>query len=230
MRLLLSSLLASAILPAAAQAQQAPADGSPHSMVALGAAVVPEYDGADTMRVLPFALGEVRWGGVDFQLRGQGLRIDLVSDPRLAIGPVIGARLPRNNVDGRVGLLPEIDTAVEAGGFVGYRIGGDRTGQGSVQVELSVVHDVTRTHNGLLATASAGYAAIRQPKGFLSLDVQTTWANRDYTRTYFGVDPADAARSGLRVYRPGSGFRDVGAGLTGRRWQPAAGIGMSYRF
>lgn len=37
--------------------------------------------------------------------------------------------------------------------------------------------------------------------------------NADYTRTYFGISAADALRSGLAAYRPGSGFRDVGAGL-----------------
>ncbi|WP_375284132.1 MipA/OmpV family protein [Sphingobium yanoikuyae] len=264
MRILLPITIACGmILPCtSAYAQQAPADGSSHGMVAVGVGVVPEFDGADDVRVLPFVTGEVSIGRATVQLRGQGLRVDLAADPRFAIGPVIGARLPRNDADGAVGLLPEIGTAIEAGGFVGYRLGGNQYGQGSIQLELSLVHDVSNTHDGLLATASASYAAVRTPDFFLSLDAQTTWANADYTRTYFGIDDPAAAASGLSAYRPGSGFKDVGAGLTagywfsrrfgviaragasylvgdaadspvteeGRRWQPAGGIALSYRF
>lgn len=246
-----------------AQAQQvARDDGAPHGMVALGAGVVPEFDGSGDVRPLPFATADIRWSGVNFQIRGPGVRVDLVSDPRFAFGPVVALRLPRNDADGRLGLLPEIDTAIEAGGFVGYRIGGDQFGQGAVQLELSLVHDISNTHDGLLATGSASYAAVQNHDMFVSFDLQTTFANANYSRTYFGIDQAGAATSGLAAYRPGSGFRDVGGGVTagywlserlgviaragatylvgdmadspvveeGRRWQPAGGLMLSYRF
>lgn len=254
---------AAALTTTAAHAQQGPRDdGSPHGMVAIGAGVVPEFDGARDMRVLPFGMADIRLGGVSFQMRGIGARIDLASDPRFGIGPVVGPRLPRNDADGPVGLLPEIGTAIEAGGFVGYRIGGDQFGQGSVLMELTVLQDVSDTHNGMLATASASYAAIQNRDMFLSLDVQSTWANSDYTRTYYGIDEADAAIAGLSSYQPGSGIRDIGGGVSagywfserfgliaragatylvgdvadspiadeGRRWQPAAGLLLAYRF
>ncbi|HTG39196.1 MipA/OmpV family protein [Sphingomonas sp.] len=264
MRILLPITLACGMaLPyTAADAQQAPSDGAPHGMVAVGVGAVPEYDGADDVRVLPFVMGEVTIGRTAVQLRGQGLRVDLAADPRLAIGPVVGARLPRDDANGAVGLLPEIGTAIEAGGFVGYRFGGGQYGQGALQVELSLVHDVSDTHDGLLATLGTSYAAVRTPDFFVSLDAQTTWASADYTRTYFGIDAAAATASGLPAYRPGSGFKDLGAGVTagywfsrrfgvigragasylvgdaaespvtdeGRRWQPAGGLGLSYRF
>lgn len=215
MRLLLPLTIACvALYPGLAAAQQMSDDGLPHGQAALGAGVAPEYDGSDELRVIPFALADVRWRGLTFEVRGLRGRVDLASDSRFAIGPVIGARLDRNNVDGPVGLLPEIDTAVEAGGYVGYRFGGDELGQGSLQVELSVLHDISRTHNGLIATANASYAALRGVDSFVSFDVQTTWASADYTRTYFGVAAADAVTSGLAAYEPGSGFRDIGLGLS----------------
>jgi MipA family protein len=211
---LIATIACASALPGVATAQQIPSDGSPHGQIALGAGVAPDYDGSDEVRAIPFVLGDVRYRGVTFEFRGLRGRVDLASDPRFSIGPVVGARLNRNNVDGPAGALPDIDTAVEAGAFVGYRFGGDEFGQGSIQTELSVTHDVSGTHDGLLATASAGYAAIRNPDMFLSFDLQTTWANADYSRTYFGITPDAAAVSGLSAYRPGSGFRDVGAGLS----------------
>jgi MipA family protein len=208
------ALCCAGFLPAVVSAQQVPSDASPRGQVAIGAGVAPDFDGSRDVRAIPFLLGDVQYRGVTFEFRGLRGRVDLASDPRFAIGPVIGARLNRHDVEGPVGLLPEIDTAVEAGGFVGYRFGGDQYGQGSVLTELTVVHDVSRTYNGLVATGSASYTAVRTPDTFVSVDVQASWANADYSRTYFGIAPADAVRSGLPEYRPGAGFRDVGAGLT----------------
>lgn len=263
MRLLSTALIAvTAALPNIAAAQEGPPDDQPHGQVAVGAGLAPDYEGSDDLRVIPFVLADIRWAGVTLEMRGLRARVDLASDPRLSLGPVIGARLERGDVDGPVGLLPELDTAIEAGGYVGYRFGGDQLGQGSVQVELSVVHDISEVHEGLLATASTSYMAVRQPDSFLSFDLQTTWADSDYTRTYFGISSADAATSGLAAYDPGAGFRDIGAGVNagyyfsrslgilgrvganyligdaadspvtdqGSRWQPFAGVTLSYRF
>ncbi|MBB5986800.1 MipA/OmpV family protein [Sphingobium lignivorans] len=220
MRLLVSTLLVcgTALSATGVHAQEASPDTPSRGIVAVGAGIVPEYDGASDMRVLPFVTGEIRLGIVSLEMRGQRLRLDLNPGSRLSFGPAIGLRLPRDDADGSVGLLPEIDTAIEAGGFVGYRIGGDRFGQGSVQMDLTVVHDVSDTHKGLIATATASYAAIRNPVFSLSLDAQAGWANADYARTYFGIDEAAAAASGLPAYRPGAGFRDVGAGVTASYW------------
>jgi outer membrane protein len=203
-----------ACLPSTVTAQVSPPGDTPHGQVAAGAGIAPAYDGSSDVRVIPFVLADVRWQGISFEFRGLRGRADLAADPRFAIGPVIGARLDRSHVSGPIGLLPEIDTAIEAGAFIGYRFGGDQLGQGSLQLDLTAVHDVSRTYNGLLAIASASYAAVRKSNTFITVDVQTTWANADYSRTYFGISAPEAVQSGLAAYQPGSGIRDVGAGLS----------------
>lgn len=236
MRIFLSTMLAcpfAALSVGASQAQEAEADASPHGVIAIGPGVAPEFDGSKDVRVLPAVLADVHWRGVNLQIGGQGLRADIASDPRLAFGPVVSVRLPRDDAEGRVGLLREIDTAIEAGAFVGYRFGGDASGQGALQTDLSVVRDVSGAHEGLLATARASYAAVRTDKFSLSLDARTTWVNQDYARTYFGVTPAEAGASGLAAYRPGSGIRDVGVNVTAGYWFSQrfgimGGIGANY--
>lgn len=236
MRIFLPTMLAwtFAVLNAGvSQAQQIEADISPHGVIGLGAGVFPEFDGSKDVRVLPALFADIRWRGINIQAGGQGLRADIVSNPRLAFGPVIGARLPRNNADGRVGLLPEIGTAIEAGAFIGYRLGGDEKGQGALQTELSVVHDVSGTHDGLLATARVRYAALRSDQFSLSLDAQTTWVNGDYARTYFGITPVEAATSGLAAHHPGPGIRDIGMSMAAGYWFSQkfgvmGGVGASY--
>lgn len=227
MRILLSIMFAGgmALATSVANAQTAGADRSPHGMVAIGAGFLPDYDGADQISVLPFVLADIRWRDIDFQLRGQSARMDLTPNSRFAVGPVLGVRLSREDVDGPVDLLPELDLAIEAGAFIGYRFGGDQSGQGSLQTELSLVQDVSSVHDGLLATASASYALIRQRDIFLTFDAQATWANQDYARAYFGVEEVDAATSGLNVFRPGAGFRDVALGLSAGYWfSPSFGV------
>src|SRR3546814_5745186 len=108
--------------------------------------------------------------------------------------------------------------AIEAGAYVGYRFGGDADGQGSVQLDLTVLQDVSGTHDGFLATTLATYAAVRRRDVFVSIDAQLTYANKDYSRTYFGGSAADSSLSGLREHQPGSGLRDVGAGVTIGYW------------
>lgn len=216
MRLLSIAILQCALIAPTSNAfaQDSSSEWQRSSVIAIGVGAGPEHDGADGLRILPFVYGDINIDDVRIQARGQGLRVDLVRDPRLSIGPVIGARLPRDLEEGPVALLPEIGMAIEAGGFVGYRFGGDATGKGSLQLELSMVHDISDTHRGFVATASASYAAILTTEFFLSVDTQTSWASADYTQTYFGIDNEGAADSGLAAYDPGAGFRDIGAGLT----------------
>ncbi len=214
LRLLLPTLVVSVLmLPGAVLAQEDPARG----VVAIGPGVMPEYDGSDDLRLIPFVMTDVRWRGMTFEFRGLRGRADLAPDSRLELGPVVSGRLT-SDAEGAVGRLPEIDTAFEVGGYIGYRFSGDMSGQGSIETELTVVQDVSGAHDGLLATASVSYAAIRRSDLFVSLDLQSTWADADYTRTYFGIDEADALVSGLDAYRPDAGVRDVGFGVTAGYW------------
>jgi outer membrane scaffolding protein for murein synthesis (MipA/OmpV family) len=51
-----------------------------------------------------------------------------------------------------------------------------------------------------------------------SFSAFTTWADSDYHETYCGVDANDAARSGLDVYDPDDGIKDVGLNV-GANWR-----------
>ncbi len=257
------SLLICLLSTAAAQAQTAASDSTPRGFIAGGVGVTPEFDGAEDLRVLPFGVADVYWRGLTLELRGLRGRVDLVSDPRIGAGPVFNVRLARDDADGAVGRLPEIDRAIEAGAFVSFQLGPESFGQPLLQFELTALHDVSDTHEGFLAGVQVFYALLRGPDVSIALDAQMNYADQDYTATYFGVSSPDAGASGLRAHSPGSGLRDVGAGMTinylfpdsrfgilgrlgglyllgdsadspvveeGRRWQPTAGVAVSYRF
>lgn len=233
--------------PAAAQEQVPPTaaqerpvddddDGGAHGFFAVGPGAVPKYDGADKYELIPFAIMDVEWKNIEFQLRGLGARANLLADSAWQVGPAVNLRFKRDSSkdgDGRVKFLNDIDTAVEVGGFVGYRFGGDPTGLGEVTVDLTVLKDVKDGHDGTTATARASYGAYRSRKLFVNVDTQANFGDAKYTRAYFGVTPQEALRSGLAAYRPKGGLTDVGAGVTlgyqfSERWGVLARLGADY--
>lgn len=210
--------------------------GGAHGFFAIGPGAVPAFDGAKKYQLIPLMIGNVEWKGVEVQLRGLGARVDLLGDSRVQIGPVFNFRQKRNSSldgSGRVKLLNDVDSAVELGGFVGYRFGGNRYGQGEVAVDVTLTKDVNDGHDGLIGSAQVSYAVYRSEKFFLNVDAQTSFADKKYMRAFFGVTPIEASRSGLTAYRPNGGIKDAGAGLTAGyqfnlKWGLIARAGASY--
>lgn len=223
---------------AATQEQQTPAGdgGGVHGFLAVGPGAVPKYDGANKYELIPFAVMDLRWKNVEFELRGLGARANLLADSAWQVGPAVNLRLKRDSSKdghGPVRALDDIDTAVEVGGFVGYRFGGDQTGLGAVTIDLTVLKDVKDGHEGMTATTRASYGAYRSRKLFVNVDTQASYGDAKYMRAYFGVTPQEAVRSGLPAYRPKGGVSDVGAAVTlgyqfSERWGVLARLGADY--
>jgi len=203
--------------------------------IALGVAGQPRYDGSDKYQVSPLAFANVKWQGLELQLRGTRARVDLLAESPFQIGPAVGMRANRYNNDatGAVARLADIKTGIEVGGYVGYRFGGDEHGRGEIGFDLTVLKDVNDAHNGIVAIGQVSYAAVRKSRFFMDVDAQTTFGSRKYMQTYFGITPEQSAVSGLAAYRPGAGLRDVGTGITAgyqfnSRWGLISRIGGSY--
>jgi MipA family protein len=184
--------------------------------VGLGGGVLPRYEGADRYQFSPFAIATVEWKGMELQVRGLRARLNLVDNGSMLIGPAIGTRGNRNADDTPFELdgLDRIGRPIEIGGFVGYRLGGDENGRGEVGFDVTVLKDVNHAHDGFTVSSQISYAAIRSGRLFADFDVQSTFGDRRYMRTYFGVTSAESARTGLPTYRVGSGVRDIGLGVT----------------
>lgn len=211
-------------------------DSGPHGFVAIGPGITTKYDGADTYQLIPFGIADVRWKGLEFELRGLRARLDVLGNSPIQIGPAVNLRFKRDSAQdgsGGVKLLNNVDSAVEVGGFVGYRFGGDEKGQGEVALDLTVLKDINDGHDGLTATAQISYAALRTQRVFVNVDAQANYADKKYMRAYFGITPEESIRSGLAAYRPDGGLRDLGAGLTvgyqfSPRWGLIARAGANY--
>ncbi|WP_299328864.1 MipA/OmpV family protein [Parasphingopyxis sp.] len=180
------------------------------------AAVGPTYQGSDNYRVLPLPSLRGRVSGFDFATRGPGLTVDLIRESRpgdvnLILGPVARARFDRNGGinDDPVEALGDVDIAFELGGTAGVAISGifDRTD--AITLQTDITFDVAGGHGGTVISPSIAYRRV-VGAAFVNIGVSANWADDDYHDTYFSIDAAGSAASGLPQFAASSGFQDIG--------------------
>lgn len=175
--------------------------------IGAGAGFAPDYEGSEDYKAVPLLLARVQRNEIFVTLEANTLRANLLPVPVFQAGPLVRYRPERNDVESdAVDDLEDVDAAVEVGGFVGFEAKG---WHGRVEV----TQDVADAYDGLLVGVRGGYRAVLRPNLSLNTTVFTTYADDDYMETYFGIDGADAARSGLDTFSADAGFKDVGLSL-----------------
>lgn len=177
--------------------------------IGAGGLFQPEYEGSDKYEISPVPMVMVSYRDLVF-LRGPTLGVNAFTwkgarpGDKLQLGPLIRYQPGRDQDDSdALRGMGNIDAAAELGIFVTYSTGPWSTG-------LTVFRDVSDSHDGLTARLTAGNRLPLGPRLQLRSEIATTWADENYTETFFGVTAAQSARSGLRQYQPGSGFKDAG--------------------
>jgi outer membrane scaffolding protein for murein synthesis (MipA/OmpV family) len=208
--------------PASAQDAAPVDDGRDTFTVGLGASYLPSYEGSDNYQLSGAGLVRGRVSGFSFYSRATALYLDVVREPADAplnfeFGPMVNLRLDRTSriKDAQVRALGEIDTAVEAGGFVGVTKNGVLHDYDFLTARLDVTHDVTDTHDGLIVTPNIEYATPLSTKTLVGASISADHVSGNFARTYFGVTPLRAAASGLPGYTLDGGFKNVRATLLG---------------
>ena len=182
-----------------------PTSGNWNVTLGAGLAAAPRYPGADTDRARLVPLGEVVYHNLIF-LGPAGLGAKLIDAGGWRAGPVIGLMPGRSETrDPQLTGLGDIQTSVTAGVFLRYRAGPFALG-GTVR------EAITHTQNGLRGLVLADYRvtpALARLRVSLGPDLE--FANARYSQTWFGVTSVQSLDSGLPIFTPGAGVRDVGA-------------------
>lgn len=178
------------------------------TVLGLGVAFVPDYEGSEDYTTKPLLQASFNWSnGMYFSLLGNTARANLIPSKAWHFGPLLRYRAERDDVDNdRVDAMEDVDAAVELGVFLSYSLP-------NWVFSISAAHDVADAHDGYVVDLGAGYRLQLQKKTMLTVFVQTTYANEDYMDTYFGIDPVDSARSGLPTFSADSEWKDVGVGV-----------------
>ncbi len=215
MRKLLTAItLAVAIaLPAAAQT------GSSREVkwtIGAGVGVAPDFEGSEDYGPVPLINLRAAMGDFYVQLRPSTvralqLRANLVPGGMFQAGPLLNFRPERGDVDNnRVDNMQDVDAAFEIGAFVAYILSLGDDPRAALELNFEFAADVSDEHEGWLFQPGVDLSMpLSQSFVFLSR-VFTTYATEDYMDTYFGVDAADSARSGVSQFDADAGLKDIG--------------------
>ena len=95
---------------------------------------------------------------------------------------------------------------------VGARAAIDYKRQG-VRLTLGATKVLSGGVDGVLVDGGVGVSIPLSQRLMLMPAVSATWADRSYNDRYFGVTAVQSAASGLPVFHPGGGIKDVTATL-----------------
>jgi outer membrane scaffolding protein for murein synthesis (MipA/OmpV family) len=210
-----------ALTPAASQAQtlqeeelegqglaEQPTTSNWNVTLGAGIAARPVYQGASAYRVRPIPLFSASYGNLVF-LDARGLGINAINWNGLRAGPILGFEGGRSESDDtRLNGLGDISSSLTGGAFAAYHFG-------PFEISATVRQAITHTGNGLAGLVWFNYRhPIIPDKLDLIAGPDLEFADGQYARTWFGVSQTQSAQSGLPVYTPGAGVKDVGLHLS----------------
>lgn len=224
--LLASALGAGLLSPSRAEAQPAAPADEWTFVVGAGGGFVPEYEGSEDYEPVPYATLRAERGPYWVALTGPELRANVLSYESLQLGPLVRYQGERGDVSNdAVDALEDVDAAVEVGVFAEIDLDG-------WLVEASAMQDVGGGHGGFLADLGVGYRFAVSEALNLRVLASTSYASGGYMSAYFGVDRADAGRSGLDEHEADAGLKDVGLSVQARyalteRWSLRGSVGYT---
>ncbi|MBL3705158.1 MipA/OmpV family protein [Sulfitobacter sp. BDSS02] len=192
---------------------------------ALGIGAGPRYAGADdnTWAIAP--AGRLNFGERYVSLEANYLSINLLDHPNWRIGPAGILRFGRSDAESG---LSDISMSLDLGGFVAFETSADDP-RNRWRLAGGILQDVTGVHDGHVADASIRRWLPAGRYGALGLGLAASWGSGQYMNTYFGVDAADAALTGIGEFLPGAGWRDIRASIyfvqpVSTEWAVGAGL------
>jgi outer membrane scaffolding protein for murein synthesis (MipA/OmpV family) len=164
----------------------------------------PRFPGASTDRARFAPLIEILYGKTLF-LGINGLGLNAINTDHFRAGPVLGYEGGRReDVDGHLTGLGDIHSSLTAGVFGNYHLGGFDAG-------ATVRQSITHSGNGLTGLVHLDYRIpLRRERVFFSFGPDFEFANAEYNQRWFGVTPTQSFDSGLPVFTPRGGVKDVG--------------------
>ncbi len=206
----IAALLAGAVLTCGTTSAWAQSDKqTPPNFLALGVALVPEFEGSSDRSAVPALIGRFGIGATTLRLLGNSAQWNLLpaSSP-WALGPVLSLRSARDDdvADAVVKRLRSIDASAGVGAFGEYSWRGLLDASDSLTAGVELLGGKAGAH----AQASLGYQWQAAAGWRFNVSTHVGAASAKYQRTYFDVDADNAARSGLPRYAGDRGVDEVG--------------------
>ncbi len=190
--------------------------GSISGTIVGGVATVPDYEGANKMRVIPLVSGEVRWDKRYFAVQGVTARLNFLNSDSFEFGPAadltFGRRADVKSLPVRA--LGRIDDAYQIGAFAAVKMASLLTDGDQLRFSIQGTRDVSDVHKGWVGEAAVTYRLPVARKFAIISQGSVRLADDKYARTYFSVTPTGATASGLTAFAAKGGVKDIGLSLT----------------
>lgn len=195
-----------------------PNDRSDTVTLGVGAGWVPDYEGADEYKTIPAAFVRGRVSGFNFFTRGTYLYVDVLrggGDTDINFGPILGWRGNRSGdvKDAAVDKLPELDSAVELGGFAGITWHGLTNPYDSLSVRVDVVTDVSGAHKSTVISPTIDFGTPLSRTFYIGASAGLDWAGGGYADYYYSITPAEGIVAGLPAFDADGGLKDWRLGV-----------------
>jgi outer membrane protein len=193
----------------------------------LGVGAAPDYEGSEDYAAVPIPYLGVRWSNhMSFNWLGNKGKLNLIPSPFWR-GGVVGEYIgKRNDVDNdAVDSLPSVGASFMLGGFFGFQYN-------NWSADIEAMADAADGNDGAIIRLNGSYRIPIDETWTLSLGAFTTWADDDYMQSYFEINAAGNAASGLAIYDADAGFKDVGLNFTAtfKPWEQWGLMGLfSYK-
>ncbi len=183
----------------------------PQLSFGLAGVVLPQYDGADRYRVIPFPT--FRWvakGGYSIQTSGLGVEANISPWRGFTFGPIVRYRFGRGDKSNPIiQELTPVKAAIEGGGYASVAMPINEAKGRFVALRSSYLHDMNGSYNGYLVQMGVNYIQLITQKVYLVIGPGTNYASQNFMDTFFGISPADSLTSGLPPYAAKAGFKDA---------------------
>ena len=185
--------------------------------VGLAPIVSNAWQGSEDYVLSVFPDLRINYGDTLFASIPDGLGWNAVNTGDWKAGPIAKLRFGRDEdgsaspfavISGNDALvgLGDVGATAEVGGFVERVFGSRQQWRGRVETLRGF-----GGHEGTVGNFSLSYR-VRSGGRIFNIGPRATLASSDFTRTYFGVDAGQSARSGLGVYKPSGGLVSYGVG------------------
>lgn len=181
------------------------------TQIAFGPGVLafPEAPGSDKTRLLPLIALDLYTPAGIFVSTDYGLGWNLSTQASLQYGLRLYPHMGRHEGDAeRLRGMGDIGLRVEEAAFFNVRPTEYLLLQSSARHGAGVARDGWQMELGATSGLPLGTRAL------LGLTLGASWANAAYQQSYFGVSPAQSARSGHAAYALGGGLQDLNAALS----------------
>lgn len=184
----------------------------------LGGGIVPDYEGSDNYKPIPFATGKLAYDEYYVEARGPGLRANIMPADTFPfgfeLGPSLAYRFGRDDVkNDRVDNLRDIEGTFAVGGFAKIYTSAVLQVSDQIGFEVEFQSGVGSDRDGTTINFGPSYSFSPWDRVRLGFNASATYASDKYNETYFGIDPDNARRSGFPTYDAEGGIKDLGVSV-----------------